>query len=57
MRVFTVLDIYLLLFFIVYTIEGLAIEDTHNFQETFLSCTAIGKSVRATSISLCVLNW
>ena len=43
-------------FFVVYTSEGLAIEDTLYFQETFFNCTAIGRSVRGISPSLCVLN-
>ena len=57
MRVFTVLDVYLFTFFIAYTSEGLAIEDTRYFEEIFLSCTAIGRSVGATLTSLCVLKW
>ena len=58
MQVFvTVLDVYLFRFFIVYTSEGLAVEGTRYFQETFLRCTAVGRSVRVTSTSLCVLNW
>ena len=49
-----ILDVFR--FFVVYTSEGLAIEDTLYFKETFCNCTAIDRSVNVISTSLCVLN-